>query len=81
MLDVELTDTISIVKKKVAEKHNICLEWIRFVNSGKLLDDSRTLAEYDIDKNNDILQMIYGAFQKDRPNDKVADAVIEADTV
>ncbi len=80
-LDVELTNTIGMIKKMVSEKHNISLEWIRFVNTGKLLDDSRTLEECGIDTNNDILTMIYGNFQKDRSNDEVTDTAIKTDTV
>lgn len=64
-LDIELTHTIGMIKMMVAEKHNISPDWIRFVNAGRLLNENSTIAECEIDKNNDILHMIYGSYQSD----------------
>jgi ubiquitin len=51
ILDVELTDTILIVKQKLQDAEGIPPNQMRFIHRGKALqDDSKTLSDYKIKK-------------------------------
>ena len=47
-LDVEASDTISSVKAKISEKQSRHLRARNLVGRGEILEDERTLADYDI---------------------------------
>ncbi|MCO5595568.1 hypothetical protein L7F22_049613 [Adiantum nelumboides] len=61
-LEVESETSIEIIKRKLEDVHSIPVDSQRLIFGGKLLEDGRTLADYNIQKEYTIhlVQRLYG---------------------
>lgn len=57
-LEVESSDTIYTLKQKIHNKEGIPIDCIRLIYAGKILEEERTLSDYNIRKETKITAIL-----------------------